>query len=525
MTVQRKLYGGFGATVALLLILGVIAYSSLASVTASTADVSTSATMDDAAMSMIIALLEGMDTESMALIAGYDAELGTAFEESVVAFDDALATLMTEGNESVQAAATVADGYHTEFQAAVLRTFELAQAGDIDAARVNSFSSTDSAIGSAFDALDGVETAVEAFGDDALSSAESTSSTSETLVIAISVIAVLAAAAIAFFIARGIVGPLTEARDALTTLATGDLSAKVESSSSDEVGEMIEAYGHLQQYMNEMAGAAGDIARGDLSTHVTPKSADDTLGNAFVGMQGYLKGMAVTADRIADGDLTVNVTTQSEQDALANAFKTMVANLRTVIGKTQSAANSLNIAKDQLADIAEQSSTATQEVAQTIGQVAEGSSEQAQRVQDVNAAVERLNSSAEELDRQAREEVATAATRVATGAAEASEESKGASERAERGAQMVRLSRASSASRPRSTLPPRRSPSSVSAHRRSARSSRSSKTSPHRPTSSRSMPPSRLHEPVSKVVASRSSLTRSGNSPSASPAPPRKLPL
>ncbi len=48
---------------------------------------------------------------------------------------------------------------------------------------------------------------------------------------------------------------------------------------------MIEAYGHLQQYMNDLAGAAGEVARGNLSTHVTPKSASDTLGNAFVSMQ------------------------------------------------------------------------------------------------------------------------------------------------------------------------------------------------------------------------------------------------
>ena len=257
------------------------------------------------------------------------------------------------------------------------------------------------------------------------------------MILMVGVIAAIALGVTAFFLAQTFSKPVIKVRDALVAVSTGDLTQSVHSDAQDEIGDMARAYGDMQDYLREAAGAADQIAVGDLNINVTPKSDKDTLGNAFVGMQGYLNEMVGHAGRIADGDLTVNVTTRSEEDALANAFKTMVTNLRTVIGETQNAATALNTAKEQLSDIAEQASTATQEVAQTIGQVAEGSSEQAQRVQDVNAAVERLNSSAEELDRQAREEVATAASRVASGSSEASEESKGASERAERGAQMV----------------------------------------------------------------------------------------
>ena len=257
------------------------------------------------------------------------------------------------------------------------------------------------------------------------------------MILMVGVIAAIALGVTAFFLAQTFSKPVIKVRDALVAVSTGDLTQSVHSDAQDEIGDMARAYGDMQDYLREAAGAADQIAVGDLNINVTPKSADDTLGNAFVGMRGYLNEMVGHAGRIADGDLTVNVTTRSEQDALANAFKTMVTNLRNVIGETQSAATALTIAKDQLSDIAEQASTATQEVATTIGQVAQGSSEQAQRVQDVNAAVERLNTSAEELDRQAREEVAIAAGRVASGSSEASVESKGASERAERGAQMV----------------------------------------------------------------------------------------
>jgi len=267
--------------------------------------------------------------------------------------------------------------------------------------------------------------------------AESTFQSARTLTFVVIGLAVLAAVGIAWFLARSISSGASQISVAMQRIAVGELDTEISITSNDELGDMAAAYSDMQAYLRDAAGAADQIAVGDLDINVTPKSSEDTLGNAFVGMQGYLNEMVGHAGRIADGDLTVNVATRSEQDALAHAFKTMVVNLRRVLGETQAAANALNVAKDQLADIAEQSSTATQEVATTISQVAEGSSEQAQRVQDVNAAVERLNKSAEELDRQAREEVATASSQVSGSATAASEESKGASERAERGAQMV----------------------------------------------------------------------------------------
>lgn len=241
----------------------------------------------------------------------------------------------------------------------------------------------------------------------------------------------------AFFLARTFSGPVSKVRDALVAVSSGDLSEDVHVDAQDEIGDMARAYSDMQVYLREAASAADQIAVGNLDVAVTPKSAEDTLGNAFVGMQDYLNEMVGSATRIADGDLTVEVTARSDRDALANAFIAMVDNLRSVLGETQQAANALNGAKEQLASIAEQASTATQEVAGTIGQVAEGTSDQAVRVQEVNEAVEQLNVSATELNRQAREQVATAAEQVASGAANASEESQNASQRAERGVEMV----------------------------------------------------------------------------------------
>lgn len=256
-------------------------------------------------------------------------------------------------------------------------------------------------------------------------------------ILGVGVVATVILGVAAFLLARTFSAPVTRVRDALVAVSSGDLSEEVVIDAQDEIGDMARAYSNMQGYLREAASAADRIAVGNLDIAVTPKSEDDTLGNAFVGMQDYLNDMVRSATQIAEGDLTVEVTARSDRDALSNAFIAMIDNLRSVLGETQQAADALNGAKEQLASIAEQASTATQEVAGTIGQVAEGTSDQAVRVQEVNEAVEQLNRSATELNRQAREQVATAAEQVASGATNASDESQNASQRAERGVEMV----------------------------------------------------------------------------------------
>ena len=63
LTVQNKLSGGFGIMV-LLLVVSAVGFVGLGSVTDATGDVKTSAELDDAVMSMQIALLDGVELEA-----------------------------------------------------------------------------------------------------------------------------------------------------------------------------------------------------------------------------------------------------------------------------------------------------------------------------------------------------------------------------------------------------------------------------------------------------------------------------
>jgi methyl-accepting chemotaxis protein len=350
-TVQRKLYGGFGVAVSLLLVVSVIAYVSVGTVASKTADVQLSAEQDDAVMSMRIALLESIALESRALAGGDNEELRGDFEETLDAFDISMTTLGRLGSGSVEVELEKIHAAHEVFHDSVMDTFELLEAGDVEGAKANSFGSTDSAVRNALELLDAAEAEVIAFGATAVARANSTESRSTALVAAISLVAVLVAATLAFVSSRTIVVPLAKARNALTRLAGGDLTARLEVSSNDEVGEMADAYERLRRYLADMAGTAESIAEGDLSVSVQPLSENDTFGNAFAEM---------------------------------------VARLHGVLSESVGAAGAMGEAKDRLTEIAEQAATATQQVAVTVTQVADGSASQAQSSGEANENVSSL---------------------------------------------------------------------------------------------------------------------------------------
>lgn len=239
------------------------------------------------------------------------------------------------------------------------------------------------------------------------------SAAQQSLYFLASIVVVLIALSVAsaVVIARLLSGQVNQLAEGLSTVAVGDVTSQIDIDSSDEIGEMADSYRQMQGYLNEMVGAAQQIADGDLTARVQPRGANDALGNAF---------------------------------------QSMIANLVDLIGTTSQTANKMVMAKDELAGSAEQAAIATQEVAKTTGGVAEGTSQQAQSVQDIHENVEQLlvaigqvADGAEEQSRSTEEagvvgnQVATAAESLAQAAQTAAEHAGEAAQSAENGAKMV----------------------------------------------------------------------------------------
>ncbi|AWM05813.1 methyl-accepting chemotaxis protein [Bradyrhizobium symbiodeficiens] len=99
----------------------------------------------------------------------------------------------------------------------------------------------------------------------------------------------LIAVAAAVWIALNISRSLAMAVGLADAVAIGDLSQKIESSSNDEIGDLIKSLNAMTVNLNQTAAIANEIAHGNLTVEAKPLSDKDTLGLALERMVEKLR--------------------------------------------------------------------------------------------------------------------------------------------------------------------------------------------------------------------------------------------
>jgi len=134
--------------------------------------------------------------------------------------------------------------------------------------------------------------------------------------------------------------------------------------------------------LGTITAVAGHLAEGDISDNITMKRKDEIghLANAFEKMIIYQRAASDVADQMAAGDLTATILPKSEKDRLGNSFVKMLESLRDTVGQVAYNATSLDSAAEQLSMAATQAADATTQIATTIAQIATGSSDQANAI-------------------------------------------------------------------------------------------------------------------------------------------------
>ncbi|MBK9991642.1 MAG: HAMP domain-containing protein [Verrucomicrobia bacterium] len=142
--------------------------------------------------------------------------------------------------------------------------------------------------------------------------------------------------------------------------------------------------------MNLVTGL-GQIAIGDLSARVEVTSGDEigNLSAAANRMAEALDAKAKLAVQIGDGDLRHDVTLSSDKDTLGIALKNMVSNLRDVVANVRAAAE--NVA------------SGSEEITGTAQTLSSGASEQAASVEEVSASMEQSTASIQQNTDNARQ--------------------------------------------------------------------------------------------------------------------------
>lgn len=138
---------------------------------------------------------------------------------------------------------------------------------------------------------------------------------SRTTVVVGTTAMVLAAVLIGWLLTRSIGNGLGHASAIVREVARGNLDVDVKNDSSDEIGMLLEEMNVMISDLKGMSQAAENIAEGDLSVQVEPRSDVDRLGIALRDMTKKLREVistaTVSAQNVADN--SVNMTTTSAQ--------------------------------------------------------------------------------------------------------------------------------------------------------------------------------------------------------------------
>src|SRR5579859_5641733 len=372
LKVGTKLVSGFLAVAFLIVIVAGLGYSSLRSMSAGM-----SAMYDDAAVPIqeLGAAGQGVNqmrgdvykfilipAQRVAVEAAIAADAANVNKEMDLYRATSLSPAETDGLAQFDLA-------WADYQQAVANIVQLTKAGNETAAiqLLADNGAASNARGAAAGAIDSL-VAINVNGAQALDQQGDATSTGSTQFLAVgTVLGVLMAVGLGLFISRAITGPLAQVARAADGIAEGELDQALTVRSRDEIGQLAGAFGRMMVYLQSMAGAAGQIAEGDLTADVTPKS---------------------------------------ERDVLGSAFARMLANLRRTLSQVAENAAAVDDASRRLAAAASEAGQATNQIAATIQQVAKGTAQQTESVSRTATAAHQMRQAIDGVARGAQQQAA-----------------------------------------------------------------------------------------------------------------------
>jgi methyl-accepting chemotaxis protein len=162
---------------------------------------------------------------------------------------------------------------------------------------------------------------------------------------------------IAYRTAKGITAPLQDMIKVARAIGdTGDLEHTIDLTRNDEIGELSRTFHKMVTYLKEMAGVSEAIAGGDLTLEVKPRSAHDTLGNAFArmveGLAGLVRNVRDASSQVAgasnqvaaasDDSAKIGLQASSAIDEVTSTMHEMSVNVQNMVKSTQVQASSVS---------------------------------------------------------------------------------------------------------------------------------------------------------------------------------------
>jgi methyl-accepting chemotaxis protein len=162
---------------------------------------------------------------------------------------------------------------------------------------------------------------------------------------------------IAYRTATGITEPLSRLIHVAEQIGkSGDLDHTIDVHGQDEIGQLARTFDAMVKYLKEMASVSEAIAGGNLGVEVRPRSANDTLGNAFArmveGLRGLVRNVRDAASQVASASTQVasssdesarnSLQTSSAIDEVTSTMHEMSVNVQNMVKSTQTQASSVS---------------------------------------------------------------------------------------------------------------------------------------------------------------------------------------
>ncbi|WP_027552854.1 methyl-accepting chemotaxis protein [Bradyrhizobium sp. Cp5.3] len=290
-TVKAKLASAFGVVILLSMIAGAVGYLKLSDMVGTTEVLVNRAGRMEKAAELKEGILFLVRAEKNSILAASDAEYDQ-FVADLAKNREAL----TKSKDEIYAAASESGKKLMENFSVAFAKLNAYQDETVRLAKTDKPKALDRSMHDGrkvvADAVEAADTYIKNVKNNMAEQAEQSKqdgSRAEMLLLSLVIASLLIAAIAATWIAMNISRALAQAVGLADAVAIGDLSRKIESSSNDEIGDLIKSLNAMTVNLNATAAVANEIAQGNLTIEAKPQSDKDTLGLALERMVEKLR--------------------------------------------------------------------------------------------------------------------------------------------------------------------------------------------------------------------------------------------
>jgi methyl-accepting chemotaxis protein len=363
MSIGRKLYTGFGSILGILVLLFVVSF------TASHIEHTARNTAADSLQSIqtiekirFQVMQAGLDLRNY-LLSG-DPRMETAKVNDTKALESTLRDAREKANNEqlrdlCASIESNQQSWEDEFATPLIAKRHQVDAGQTTVSDLQIIylqHSTNSWVEKSVTAMDETERSIQKALDKSEESANTSANISTVVLSLGTILGALIGVVVAYRTSLSITQPLAELIDVTREIAeTGDLDQSIDVHRDDEIGSLANHYRNMMLHLKEMANASSAIAEGQLNVTIRPRSARDTMANAFLRMIEGLRDLAMkirdSAAGVATGssqmagasDESAKVSVEAARaiDEVTSTMHEMSINVQNVVKSTQSQASSV----------------------------------------------------------------------------------------------------------------------------------------------------------------------------------------